>query len=58
MLGSKFPDQEVAWKASLVYASVYVHLVVVCAFEVAQCVHTDKIKLRDEAWCKVLALRH
>ena len=57
MLGSKFPDQEVAWKGAPVCVCVNVS---VCVFdsELGQCVRDQKIKLKDKTWWTILALCH
>lgn len=53
MLGSKFPDQEVAWKGALVCVCVHA-----CVYEPGQCVRDQKIKMKDKTWCQILALCH
>lgn len=55
MLGSKFPDQEVAWEGA--FGCVCVRECV-CVYEPGQCVRDQKIRLRDEIWCKILAPCH
>lgn len=59
-LGSKFPDQEVAWRelwCMCVHICVCVCMCVrVC--EPGQCVRDKKIRLRDKTWCQILAVCH
>lgn len=54
MLGSKCPDQEVAWEGALVYVCALMRVAGVAG----QCVRDKKIRLRDEPWCRILALCH
>lgn len=59
MLGSKFPDQEVAWEGALADVSGCVCVGGMCVWKASQCVRDQEIRLKgDKAGSGILAVCH